>query len=152
MPDANERLLMALLDRSKDTEYGKKFGFADIETREEFRRRCPFISDADLQEYVHRIGEGATSVLCPAQPQMLGETSGTSGTRKLLPVEALQQSAFFTESIPQVFHALFSEIPGCMSLRKSCKLMYVRAPSGRPAGRTIAPRFTHKSLTLALCA
>lgn len=35
----NEALLFSILKKNKDTEYGKKYGFADIRTVDEFRSR-----------------------------------------------------------------------------------------------------------------
>ncbi len=51
-------LLMKLLDDNKDTEYGRKYGFADIYTVEDYQKKVPVVVYDDLQPYLERMMNG----------------------------------------------------------------------------------------------
>ena len=40
----SEKLLMKLLKKSRDTEFGKKYNFADIKNAEDYQKKCRFRS------------------------------------------------------------------------------------------------------------
>ena len=37
----NEKLLLRILEQNKDTEYGRKYGFANIHSIEEYQKKVP---------------------------------------------------------------------------------------------------------------
>lgn len=52
---ANEAFLFKILKENADTEYGRKYGFSDIHSVEEYRKIVPF-SDYDVYElYIRRM-------------------------------------------------------------------------------------------------
>lgn len=53
----NEKLLLEILDKNKDTEYGRKYGFADIHLAEEYRKRVPVSIYDDYAGYILRMSE-----------------------------------------------------------------------------------------------
>ena len=48
----SEKLLMKLLKKSRDTEFGKKYNFADIKNAEDYQKKVPFSVYEDYQEYI----------------------------------------------------------------------------------------------------
>ena len=48
-------LLLRLLDDNKDTEYGRKYGFAQIHSIDEYRKRVPVITYDDIAPELERM-------------------------------------------------------------------------------------------------
>lgn len=83
----NIELLMRMLDDNKDTEYGRKYGFADIKSVAEFQERVPLTTFDDYAGYVYRMTEGGESGLISAYNiAHYAKTSGTMGNPKRIPV------------------------------------------------------------------
>lgn len=83
----NTELLMQMLDDNKDTEYGRKYGFADIKSVAEFQERVPLTTFDDYAGYVYRMTEGGESGLISAYNiAHYAKTSGTMGNPKRIPV------------------------------------------------------------------
>ena len=51
-PELNNSLLFQILHDNKDTEYGKKYGFADITSIEEYQKQVPVIMYDDIADGV----------------------------------------------------------------------------------------------------
>ncbi|MCK5845497.1 MAG: GH3 auxin-responsive promoter family protein, partial [Victivallales bacterium] len=77
--------LNELLDRSADTEYGIKHGFAKIADTDSYRNQAPLTSWPDYEHYAERMGDGERDLLFPGSPIAFISTSGTSGKPKLIP-------------------------------------------------------------------
>ena len=83
----NTELLMRLLNDNKDTEYGRKYGFADIRSVEEFQERVPLTTFDDYAGYVYRMTEeGETGLISAYNIAHYAKTSGTMGNPKRIPV------------------------------------------------------------------
>lgn len=83
----NEALLMQILEHNKDTEYGKKMGFADIHSVEEYQRKMPITTYDDYAEYILRMTEnGEQNLICADEIHHYNKTSGTMGTPKRIPM------------------------------------------------------------------
>lgn len=83
----NTELLMRMLDDNKDTEYGRKYGFADIKSVAEFQESVPLTTFDDYAGYVYRMTEGGESGLISAYNiAHYAKTSGTMGNPKRIPV------------------------------------------------------------------
>lgn len=90
----NEKLLLQILDDNKDTEYGRKYGFADIKSYEDFRRAVPVITYDDISGYVDRMIDGEKNILTAYPYQHMNETSGTVGRAKRIPMTDRQRDVF----------------------------------------------------------
>jgi len=128
--NVNEALLLKLLDRCKNTDYGKVHKFSNITSREDFRRMHPITTHEHYQPYIDRICNGEENVMFPEKPKMIATTSGTSGSHKKIPVISLQRSVFFSKGIGVTFNAIENGVqhPSNKALKwpnfqKSCKLM-----------------------------
>lgn len=88
------RLLQRYLRRNADTEYGRRFGFADIRTADEYRARVPVTTYDDYSDYVDRIGAGESNVLTREPVKLLEWSSGSTRAAKLIPFTSSLQAEF----------------------------------------------------------
>ena len=83
----NTQLLMTLINDSKDTEYGKKYGFSDIHDADAYREKVPLTTYSDYEGYIDRMTHGNEANLITSYPIVYyAETSGTAGKSKYIPV------------------------------------------------------------------
>ena len=87
-------LLMKLLQDNKDTEYGRKYGFADIHTIEDYQKKVPVVVYDDLAPYLERMMNGEKNILTAYSYDHFNETSGTVGVPKVVPMTAEQADVF----------------------------------------------------------
>lgn len=83
---AQVEFLRALLDRNRDTVFGKEHSFAKITDPADFAKRVPIRDYEALRPYIDRLEKGETRVLTDESPLMFATTSGTSNEPKLVPV------------------------------------------------------------------
>jgi len=84
--------LRRIVQHAKNTELGKKYGFSEMRTYEEYRVRVP-ISDYDgFAPYIERMKKGERNLLVPELVRYFGNSSGSSkqGRSKFLPVTEKQ--------------------------------------------------------------
>lgn len=80
------KLLMELLEENKDTEYGKKYGFGEIKSIEEYQERVPVTEYDHYAEYIDRMSnDGERNLICANDPVWYNKTSGTVGVPKKIP-------------------------------------------------------------------
>ena len=60
--DTNENNLRRILRDNKDTEFGRRFGFADISSAEEFSKAVPLGEYDDFEEYIQRTYSGEDNI------------------------------------------------------------------------------------------
>ena len=87
-------LLMKLLQDNKDIEYGKKYGFADIKSVEDYQKKVPVVVYDDLAPYLERMMEGEKNILTAYSYSHFNETSGTVGVPKVVPMTDEQTEVF----------------------------------------------------------
>ena len=84
---SNESLLMQMLQDNKDTEYGKKYGFADIHSIREYQEKVPYSTYDDYAPYIERMVKKGEKNLITAYPIVhYAETSGSIGVQKRIPL------------------------------------------------------------------
>ncbi|MEG2665260.1 MAG: GH3 auxin-responsive promoter family protein, partial [Hafnia sp.] len=84
--EVQESLLFDLLEKNKDTPFGRKYGFADIHTVEEFKRQVPPTTYDDYAEWIYEVMEHGAQGAITADPTVhFSETSGTMGNPKGIP-------------------------------------------------------------------
>lgn len=103
--DIAHQSLMKLLDDNKDTEYGKKYGFADIHSIEEYQKRVPVITYDNVAEELQRMLNGEKNVLTAYDVNHMNETSGTIGAMKIIPMTA-QQAAMYQKYNLNYFYGI----------------------------------------------
>jgi len=76
---AQDRFLVRLLRRHRDTTMGSRHRFAEIDSVAAFRRRVPLVRYGDLAEAMAAIRAGASGVLTADPVRRLVPTGGTTG-------------------------------------------------------------------------
>ncbi len=79
------RVLQDILKSAKDTEFGKKYGFAEIETVDAFRKKVPFSDYSQVAAEIDRLKAGAADIFFNGSAASFIATSGSTGVPKLLP-------------------------------------------------------------------
>ena len=83
----NTELLMRIVRDNKDTEYGRKYGFAEIKSIEDYQSRVPITMFDDYAGYIYEMTEEGKTNLITAYPvNHYAKSSGTMGNPKRIPV------------------------------------------------------------------
>ncbi len=84
---SNERLLMQILKDNANTEYGKKYDFANIHSIKEFQEKVPYSTYDNYAPYIERMVKKGEKNLITAYPVIhYAETSGSIGVQKKIPL------------------------------------------------------------------
>ncbi|WP_235297812.1 GH3 family domain-containing protein [Portibacter marinus] len=78
--------LKKLLDKAKETETGRKYGFNDIKTYAQYKERVPIHHYAHIKSQVERLSKGESDLLWPGKPLYFSVTSGTQSGKKFIPI------------------------------------------------------------------
>lgn len=82
-----EKLLRRILHRQRDTQFGRDHFFRRIHGHDDFRRQIPIHRYEDLDSYLTQVRQGNTrALLADRQIHMFALTSGTTASRKYIPV------------------------------------------------------------------
>ena len=93
--EVNEKLLFNILEKNKDTEYGKKYNFDKIHTIEEYRKYVPICEYKDIEEYVERIyNNNEQNVLVNDKVIGFAKSSGSVGKAKIIPKTKIDTTAY----------------------------------------------------------
>ena len=84
-------LLLGMLRRNADTEYGRRYNFASINSIADYQKQVPLITYADIQQDMEQVAGGAKNVFTAEDPMMFAQTSGTTGKPKFIPVTPTDQ-------------------------------------------------------------
>lgn len=85
--NTQDPLLMALLRKSAQTEWGKKYDFKSIRTVAEFQKRVPISAYENLAPYIERMIKGEANVLYSGLVPAFSKSSGTTNDKsKFIPV------------------------------------------------------------------
>lgn len=84
--DVQRRVLTGIMHCNCDTVYGKKYGFGEIETAEEYQKKVPLSAYGDYEDYILRMIAGEEKVLTGEPPVYYCISSGTTGDAKYLPL------------------------------------------------------------------
>ncbi|MFN8546407.1 MAG: GH3 auxin-responsive promoter family protein [Candidatus Eisenbacteria bacterium] len=82
---AQERLLLDLLRRNAESEFGRRHRFVAIHSLDEYRRAVPVSTYDDLAPDIERMKRGESNVLVTEPVLMFEKTSGSSGGAKYIP-------------------------------------------------------------------
>lgn len=81
-----ERIFNMLLEKARDTAFGRDHHFSEIKTYDDFRQAVPIRDYEDLKTYVERVKNGEKDVLWPGKPAYFAKTSGTTSGVKYIPM------------------------------------------------------------------
>ncbi|MCR9252616.1 MAG: GH3 auxin-responsive promoter family protein [bacterium] len=95
--DVQYELWEGLIKTARNTEYGKKYGFNDINSIADFQQNVPVVNYEGIFPYVDRLMRGEQNLLWPSEIKWFAKSSGTTNARsKFIPVsqEALDDCHF----------------------------------------------------------
>jgi len=92
--ELNKELLMKILKDNSATEYGIKYGFADIKTVEDYQKKVPVITYEDIADDIERMSNGEKDILTAYPFKHMNETSATTGSPKRIPMTDEQSKVF----------------------------------------------------------
>ena len=95
--DIQQELLFKLLDKATDTEWGKKYDFASIDSIQSFQQRIPLQTYEDVKPYISRLRKGESNLLWPGEIKWFAKSSGTTSDKsKYIPVskDSLEECHF----------------------------------------------------------
>ena len=89
--ELQRKQLLWLLNRAKDTEIGRKYGFRDILNSTDpvaaYQTAAPTVAYDDIRPYAMRMVEGESDILWPGKCTRFAQSSGTSGGKsKFVPI------------------------------------------------------------------
>lgn len=103
----NTELLMKILDDNKDTEYGKKYDFANIKSVEEYQKKVPITDYDSYADYIYRMTEkGEKNLLTVYDVNHFAKSSGTMGNPKRIPVSSLSMEVSQRYNFAHAFNLL----------------------------------------------
>ena len=154
--EVQTRLLLELLEENQNTEYGKKYGFGDIKSIEEYQQRVPITDYEDYSVYIDRMVNNAEENLtCANKPVWYNKTSGTVGEPKKIPYTQRTRDCFMRYSLRYQTGLLYRELGEKFFGGRSLNLIrcggeIVRLPDGTPFGpiseaslRPYQPKWQH---------
>ena len=83
--ETQEKILLQIMDENKDTEYGKKIGFKDVHSIEDFQRIVPLSTYDTYDNYVERMLNGEENLMMARKCKRYCTSSGSVGKPKVLP-------------------------------------------------------------------
>lgn len=95
--DVQNSVFFELLDKAKDTEWGKKYNYSSINTISEYQERVPLNDYDSLKIYIDRQMHGEKNILWSSEVKWYAKSSGTTSDKsKFIPVseESLKDCHF----------------------------------------------------------
>jgi hypothetical protein len=83
--ETQRALLETLVNRNRDTAFGRDHGFADIRSVEDYRRQVPIRHWTEISPYVEKVVKGEHDTLTHEPPVLYHWTTGTTGAPKMIP-------------------------------------------------------------------
>jgi len=111
--DVQREMFTKIIQQARDTEWGKQYGYKDIQTYKQYQERVPIQSYEDILPYVNRQRNGEDNILWPSEIKWYAKSSGTTSEKsKFIPVspEALEEChmrggkdvlAIYTKQVPE---------------------------------------------------
>lgn len=87
--DVQRRTLQQLLAKAANTRYGSSYGFGQIKSPDEYRKRVPVVDYEDIKDDVAQMCKAVDNILWPTPVRLFACSSGTTQSRsKFLPVSS----------------------------------------------------------------
>ena len=134
--EAQEELLRHILQKNKDTVFGKRYGFGRIKTIPAFQKSVPISAYEDIKPYIDAELRGEPKQLTIEQPVLFAMTSGTTGDAKYIPVTPESRGAK-ADLMKVWISSFFKDHPEIFSERVLSIVspeVEDRAPDGTPCG------------------
>ena len=101
--EVQNELLLTLIDFSKNTELGQRYGFDSIKSYEAFANRVPITNYEGYQNLIERSRKGENNIFWPTPIKWFAKSSGTTSSKsKFIPVS--------TESLEDCHYAASKDL------------------------------------------
>ena len=110
MEEMQAALLHQYLRINQETEYGRKYHFADIQSASQYQKKIPLTTYDDYTDYIQRIGEGVANILTVEPVRMFELSSGSTAASKLIPYTDTLKSEFQRGIAPWI-NNLYTSLP-----------------------------------------
>ena len=97
------KLLLKILQKNKDTIYGKRYEFCSINSIEDFQNKVPITNYDSYKKYINLIRAGKNSILTRDNVIMLEPTSGSTASSKFIPYTKSLKKEFQNGIGPWIF-------------------------------------------------
>ena len=78
--------LISLLERGRNTAFGRRYGLDSVHNAEQFAQRVEVFDYDSFEPFVERMRRGESNVTCEGKVTMFARSSGTSARSKYIPV------------------------------------------------------------------
>ena len=139
-----QTVLMNMVHRNAQTEFGQKHGFESISSIDDFRKQVPLSDWPPFEPYAKRMEAGETNLLFAGQPTYFVATSGTTGTIKLIPestegalaksIVSRMRTALLMKMAPEIMDGFFIPLVSVASMGKTAGGI----PIGYASGLTLS--------------
>src|ERR1041384_7287300 len=86
-PAASQNKIMTnIIQRPRDTVFGKDHNFGAINTYEDFKKNIPIRDYEDFKPYIEQVLHGKENIIWPGKPAYFSKTSGTTSGVKYIPI------------------------------------------------------------------
>lgn len=92
-----EDILLRILKRHRNTEYGQRFKFSEIKNIAEFQKNVPTVEYTNIQKYIERMKKGENNILTKDKVLFFATSSGTTNTPKFIPITKQRMRLFRKE-------------------------------------------------------
>ena len=92
--EVQKDMLFKVLDKHKDTEYGKDMDLASIKTVHDYIHKVPLNTYWSMEKYMSRAHQGERDVTFRGGVEYLAKTSGTTGKNKAYPINGAVVSTY----------------------------------------------------------
>ncbi|XP_074658709.1 uncharacterized protein LOC141911620 [Tubulanus polymorphus] len=135
-----EAFLVNLLKEASHTEYGRKFGFAEINDVKRFRQQVPLSKYDSYRELVNRMLEtDAGDLVSPGKAIKYGMTSGTTGPNKHIPYNYKAWNTLVNDYLYLIRYTEYKHgMTARAGLRKILELLILHKPNLNRFGKPVA--------------
>ena len=110
LEEAQTKVLRRYLHENQNTEYGRRYRFAEIESVSQYQEQVPLTSYDDYVEHIRRIGGGEPHVLTAEPVRMFELSSGSTTASKLIPYTGTLKAEFQHGIAPWIYN-LYTHLP-----------------------------------------
>ena len=89
-----EEILLSIIAKNCNSEYGKKHIFSDIKTIAEYQKTVPIVDYEDIETYILEMVSGKNEVLFSEKLTLIEETSGSTTNKKYIPYTSSLQKEY----------------------------------------------------------
>lgn len=90
--EINGDVLREILRANKESEYGTKYNFENLNGIEDYKSLVPITDYSDYEKYIERSAKGEKNILTSDLIEFFSLSSGTTGSQKLIPVTSASRA------------------------------------------------------------